>query len=127
MSLVCPSSLTEEAKKSNNFFKTQNLMVKIVFIDCQFKYSVQDLKTTPSFSKNMEKFQICIKTENMDKKENTQLFPSYREKKSFFLLTCFFPVSLLYYSHRTLYFRSPVCGSFSPLQFCITSVWGPII
>lgn len=113
MCLVCPSSLTEEAKKSDNFFKAQNLMVKIVFIDCQFKYSVQDPKTTPSFYKNMEKFQICIKT---------QLFPSYREKKSFFFscvfLSCQSPLLLT----QTLYFRSPVCGIFSPLQFCKTSV-----
>lgn len=112
MCLVCPSSLTEEAKKSNNFFKTQNLMVKIVFIDCQFKYSVQDPKTTPSFSKNMEKFQICIKTENMDKKENSFFLPIEKKKVFFFSRVSFLSVSFT--THTEHFTSGHQCVAVSP-------------
>lgn len=114
MCLVCPSSLTEEAKKSDNFFKAQNLMVKIVFIDCRFKSSVQDPKTTPSFSKNMEKFQICIKTENMDKKEKTQLFPSCREKKKSFFFSCVSFLSVSFTTHTEHFTSGHQCVAVSP-------------
>lgn len=97
------------------------------FIDwLLFKYVVQHPETILHFPRwwGNSKFIYKLKLQIKRKISGFLFFDSLcKEKIQFFPIVCFIPVSFIYYSHKTFYFRSLNMWRFFPLTIPCDTRW----